>query len=355
MKKIFLFGKFYDKDEIKDITSIMKSKTSYEINKNTFLTEIYNKEGTIEKSYNYLKKNIIDVEKIKEKDLMYFNVQELIDLMYSLTTNNISTKDRIYNLINSYLNWAVSKKYIYINNLNGLDKEELCKVNKKLVVYKYTPIVNLDKKCIEAVKSGEVSVIDIVPLIIIRYGIEGKGMSKLLNLSWNDINFEDNVVKILEGDCVKMLPIDDIFLKWIKMAKECTSFQGIEYIDEGKVVKRWDKYYEISNGLINNRLTRAFQRTDLQRINLKSLEFSRKVDLLLVIREERVLKSMDFRRLIANFDSYASPASTNILIKEYESLTEDKVQPMRSKGKVKYTDNNPKETVINIKKRLGII
>lgn len=354
MKETFLFGDFYSKDELREVSSILNSKTPYEINKNTFVSEIYDNKGTIEKSYNYFKNHTIVVEKIKDKDLMYFTVSELINLMHSLTTTSMNTKKRIYDLIKIYLDWAVDKKYIPINNLNGLSKDDLCKVNKKMASYKYTDIKDLDKLCDNVVESGEISVIDIMPLIISRYGILGKRMSKLLNLHWDDIDSEDMTVKLVDGGSVSIYPIDNIFLKWIERAKNCNEYDGVKYIDEGKVVKRWEKFDELNITIINNRLTRVFQITDIPRTSLKSLEFSRKIDLLLTIREERVLNSMDFRELTINFDSNVSPASTNALIKEYESLTEDKVQPMRSKDKVKYTDNNPKETVKNIKESLGI-
>lgn len=354
MKETFLFGKFYSKDELRELYSIMDSKTPYEINKNTFVNEVYKNKGTIEKSYNYFKNHTVVVEKIKNKDLMYFTVSELINLMHSLTTTNINTKKRIYDLIKTYLDWAVYKNYIPINNLNGLSKEELCKVNKKMASYKYTDIKVLDKLCDDAIRSGGVSVIDIMPLIISRYGILGKQMSKLLNLKWDDINREDMAVKILDNERVSLYPIDDIFLKWIDRAKDCTKYDNIEYIDEGKVIKRLKKFDELNITIINNRLTRTFQTTYIPRSSLKSLEFSRKLDLLLEIRKERVLNSADFRELTINFDSNVSPASTNVLIKEYESLTDDKVQPLRSKEKVKYTDNNPKKTVEKIKANLGI-
>ena len=354
MKETFLFGKFYSKDELKEISSIMDSKTPYEINKNTFVNEMYKNKGTIEKSYNYFKNHTIIVEKIKDKDLMYFTVLELINLMNSLTTTSINTKKRIYDLIRTYLDWAVYKKYIPINNMNGLSKDDLCKINKKMASYKYTDIKVLDKLCDDAVKSGAISVIDIMPLIISRYGILGRRMSKLLNLRWDDIDSEDMTVRISDGDSISLYPIDNIFLKWIDRAKECKKYDGIDYIDEGKVIKRLEKFDELDIGIINNRLTKVFQTTYIQRSSLKSLEFSRKMDLLLEIRSKRVLNSMDFRELTINFDSSISPASTNALIKEYESFTDDKVQPMRSKDKVKYTDNNPRETVKKIKESLGV-
>ena len=355
MKETFLFGKFYSKDELKEISSIMDSKTPYEINKNTFISEMYENKGTIEKSYNYFKNHTIVVEKIKGKDLMYFTVSELINLMNSLTTTSINTKKRIYDLIKTYLDWAVYKKYIPINNMNGLSKDDLCKINKKIASYKYTDIKTLDKLCEDAIKNEWISVIDIIPLIISRYGILGKKMSKLLNLHWGDINSEDMNVKIIDGDSISIYPIDDIFLKWIYRAKDCNKHGDIEYVDEGKVVKRLQKFNELDISIINNRLTRVFQTTYVPRSSLKSLEFSRKIDLLLNTREERVLNSTDFRELTVNFDSNISPASTNALIKEYESLTGDMVQPLRSKNKVKYVDNNPKETVKKIKKNLGVV
>lgn len=356
MNRKFLFGRFYSDKDIKDLMySIMENKTPYEINKNTFITEIYTNEGTIDKSYNYFKNHTIPVEITKDKDLMYFNVTELINLMQSITTSRVSTKERIYYLTDAYLDWAVSKGYIQVNNMKGLSKDDLCKVNKRIASYRYTDIKTLDLCCESALESNNISVIDIMPLILSRYGILGKQMDRILNLRWDDIDDKERVVRIKEDDNVYTFEIDDIFLKWIKRAYETVVFEDNKYIDEGKVVKRLDKYPEINYMFIHNRMTKVFRETSMPRLSFKSLEFSRKIDLLLRIRETRVLTSADFRELTKSFDVGLSSASTNTLIKDYESLTGDKVQLARSRDKLKYVDNKPEKTVMQIKKTIGSI
>ena len=84
MNNKFLFGAMYDANDSR-FNQIRKKlyseKTSFEINKNTFIVSIYDKESTMKVSYNSLKKNVVPIEIAKNKDLMYFTAPELIDLM----------------------------------------------------------------------------------------------------------------------------------------------------------------------------------------------------------------------------------------------------------------------------------
>ena len=81
------------------------------------------------------------------------------------------------------------------------------------------------------------------------------------------------------------------------------------------------------------------------------MELSVKFDYIISIREERVLNSEDFRMISNMFKPNASPSSTNILIKAWETLTDDTVTLRYGKNKI--IDNNPRETVKKIKERIG--
>ena len=61
----------------------------------------------------------------------------------------------------------------------------------------------------------------------------------------------------------------------------------------------------------------------------------------------------DFRIITRLFNPKASDASTNTLMKAYETLTRDKALPMKDKDKVKGIDANSKQTVKEIKKCIG--
>lgn len=354
MSREFLFGKFYDSPSLEFKENLLKSKSPFEMNKNNFVLSLYDNERTMKTSYNALKKNVVDTEIIKNKDLMNFNVSELISLMNSIPTSSVSTKERVYYLIDNYLDWCTSQGYIAFNNLKGLSKDELCKVNKKIATYKVISIEDLTFYCNESIKTGKMTVVDVLPLILSRYGIVGEKLSRILNLKWHDIDKERKVVRIFEDDNEILLPIDDLFLDWIDRAYKCEEYAGYKYIDEGFVVKRRDDYEEpINDVYIYNKIANVFKYSSMPRMSFKTLEFSRKIDFLLDIREERVLKSSDFRTITKMFYPNISAGSTNTLIRYYESLTHDKVTLVKDKNK--RVDNDSKNTVLEIKKSIGYL
>ena len=185
MSKQFLFGTMYDTNDkgfSKIREELYKEKTSFEINKNTFIVSNYDNQTTMNVLYNKLKKNVVPVEIAKNKDLMYFSSPELIDLMALLPTSSYATKKGVYNLIKNYLDWNLSLGNIQVNNLDGLNREDLCKVSKKLASHKVISKEELLMYCDMAEKSEEVSAIDIMPLVMARYGIVGGKLSWIINL-----------------------------------------------------------------------------------------------------------------------------------------------------------------------------
>lgn len=352
----FLFGKVYVDITPEEKQRIYKSKTPYEINKNTFLTDIYDNIDTMKTSYNTLKKNVISIEKVKEKDLMNFSIEELINLMQTMSTPSVNTKERMYHLIDTYLDWCVSKGYIGLNGMKGLSKDELCKVNKMMVNYKLISKQELFDLCEQSINTGEVTAMECIPLILARYGIVGEGLSRMINLRYEeDINRDNMTVSIEENGNLLLFPIDDKFLYWVDRAHNVITDGKYEYIDEGKVIKVRSDYpnYEVDNNYVYNKVLTVFNLGILSRISFKSLEQSRKFDFLLDLRNERVLTSEDFRMIATMFNPKASPASTNTLIRSWESLTNDTVTLRYNKNKI--VDNNPSETTNRIKERIGWI
>lgn len=360
MSKQFLFGSMYDRndpefDKIK--SEIYEGKTKFEINKNTFIVSIYDKESTMKVSYNSLKKNVVPIEVAKGKDLMHFTANELIDLMTFVPTTSVSTKRRLYHIIDNYLDWNVSIGNIQANNLKGLPKEELFKINKKMASYKVMNMEEFYKNCEMALKHEDITAIDIMPLVMARYGIVGEGLKWIINLRYSDLNRNNNTVSFRSEDNFITLPVDYKFFEWVDRCAECKESDGFPYEYSDKIIRKTTKFEEsrINDTFIYNRIDRVFKKTSFNRVSFKLLEFSRKIDLLLDIRNERHLTVDDFRTISLLFNPKISISSANTLVKSYESLTGDIVQPMRIKKEdlAKYIDNNPEQTVKVIKQKIG--
>lgn len=364
MSKIFLFGNMYDSENpefAKLKEKLYEEKTNFEVNKNTFITTIYDKEPTMKVSYNCLKKNVVPMEIAKNKDLMYFSAPELVDLMSFIQTTSVSTKERVYHLIDAYLDWNVSVGNIQANNLKGLEKEKLCKINKKMASYKVMSMDVFFKHCERALKCDEISAIDIMPLIMARYGIVGEKLSWIINLNIWDLNRYNNTVTVKSDNDIKYFPVDERFFDWADKCMECKEIDGYTYEWSYKLIRKTERdtvkfaEKEIDDTYIYNRVDKVFKKTSFPRISFKSLEFSRKMDFLLDIRGDRRLTGKDFKNIINMFNPKASPASTNTFIKSYEALTDDKVQPLQIKEKdiIKYVDLDSEKTLEAIKKRIG--
>lgn len=355
MTKEFLFGKVYENPTPELKEKLYKSKTTFEINKNTFIKDIYDNIDTMKASYNTLKKNVVSLEIVKNKDLMNFSIEELINLMQTLPTASVNTKNRLYDLIDIYLDWCVDKGYIGLNGMKGLSKEELCKVNKLMINNKLISKEELFKLCELSINTGEVTVMECIPLIIARYGMVGTDLSRIINLKWEDVDRENKIVKIEEEGNILVFPIDDDFIRWIDRAYDTTDDGKYDYLDEGKVIKVRSDYPndQVDNNYIYNKVIIVFNLGILNRISFKNLELSRKFDILLDIRKERVLNSEDFRIISTMFNPKASPASTNVLIKTWETLNGVGDKVTLRYGKNKTIDNNPSETADRIIKAIG--
>ena len=354
MSREFLFGKFYD---IKDDTQrekIIKEHSEYAKNKNIFLLDMYDNEGTLRTSYNRFKKNVIPIEEAKGKDLMYFNAKELINLMNSVVSSSFSTKSRVYDLINIYLDYCINKGYITINNLSGLNKEELCKPHTLMARYRVVSLNDVYKWCDDSILTGKVSIMDCLPLLLARYGIVGKGLSRIINLKLENINIENKTIEIYEEDKLLVFPIDDRLIEYIYKAVDLKEHNNLKYIDSGNIIKVREDY---SNSVadetyIYNKVTAVFNLKIMPRISFKALELSRKIDFLLDIREERMLDTEDFKQITLMFNPNPSVSSHISLVKNYESITGDKVNPPRGKNRKK--DNHSKKTAEKIREQLGL-
>ena len=132
MDKIFCLGELYDNEDKGLIDYKLNNATEYEQMKNTYINEIYKNNNSKITVYNLYRKNILNWEKILNKDLIYFTVQELDSLISSLPSSSIHIKSGVYSFTSQYLDWAISKKFISMNNIKALDRKLYCEISQKL-------------------------------------------------------------------------------------------------------------------------------------------------------------------------------------------------------------------------------
>ena len=353
MDKIFCLGELYDKEDKGLIDYKLNNATEYEQMKNTYINEIYKNNNSKITVYNLYRKNILNWEKILNKDLIYFTVQELDSLISSLPSSSIHIKSGVYSFISQYLDWAISKKFISMNNIKALDRKLYCEISQKLASSRLIS----EERLWELIKLSETKsdIQNAVPIILAYFGCNcGNNLEGMRNLKMSDIDFENKVVYMrLEGSLISVIPVNEDFLDFIEKAHTDASM-GQEYVDDDLIIKRTKNTRGdiISENSIYQRCYEFYNSLGIKKISLNDLLKSRKIALLLCIRERHYLTSLDFQGICSIFKPNCSRGIYDSLQKYYEQATGDIVLKANSKPE-DLVDVDLEENYRRILKNLG--
>ena len=319
----------------------------WEENKINYIEKIYDSESSKQIQYNLYRSNIKMYEDIKQKDIMYFNIEELIDLMKSIPSISYNIKTSVYSFILQYLDYQISRGNISINNMVGINKDSVTTVHQKSSKSRYISIKKFYNLINSFTKQSNYQ--ELIPLVLSRYGISGIDMEDLINLKMSDLDKENNVANIYneEGKLIKTIPVDEELIKWCEKANEESGYVG------NNIVKNLEKNSdrEITEAMMYNRAKKSCLDNNYPRIKFSNLILSRKIDLVLEIRKERKLTNGDFQSINLIFNPSSSMGSYNSFVKFYESLTGDKVYKDTVK-KDMLVDENAEEFVKELKEEL---
>ena len=353
MDKIFCLGELYDKEDKGLIDYKLNNATEYEQMKNTYINEIYKNNNSKITVYNLYRNNILNWEKILNKDLIYFTVQELDSLISSLPSSSIHIKSGVYSLISQYLDWAISKKFISINNIKALDRKLYCEISQKLASSRLIS----EERLWELIKLSETKsdIQNAVPIILAYFGCNcGNNLEGMRNLKMSDIDFENKVVYMrLEGSLISVIPVNEDFLDFIKKTHTDASI-GQEYVDDDLIIKRTKNTRGdiVSENGVYQRCYEFYNSLGIKKISLNDLLKSRKIALLLCIRERHYLTSLDFQGICSIFKPNCSRGIYDSLQKYYEQATGDVVMKANSKEE-ELIDLNCKENFQKILEKLN--
>ena len=348
-----LSGELYDKEDKGLIDYKLNNATEYEQMKNTYINEIYKNNNSKITVYNLYRKNILNWEKILNKDLIYFTVQELDSLISSLPSSSIHIKSGVYSFISQYLDWAISKRIISMNNIKALDRKLYCEISQKLASSRLIS----EERLWELIKLSETKsdIQNAVPIILAYFGCNcGNNLEGMRNLKMSDIDFENEVVYMrLEGSLISVIPVNKDFLDFIKKTHTDASI-GKEYVDDDLIIKRTKNTRGdiVSENGVYQRCYEFYNSLGIKKISLNDLLKSRKISLLLCIRERHYLTSLDFQGICSIFKPNCSRGIYDSLQKYYEQATGDVVKRAFSKEE-ELIDLNCKENYQKILDRLG--
>lgn len=331
MDKIFCLGELYDKEDKGLIDYKLNNATEYEQMKNTYINEIYKNNNSKITVYNLYRKNILNWEKILNKDLIYFTVQELDSLISSLPSSSIHIKSGVYSLISQYLDWAISKKFISMNNIKSLPRETYCEISQKLASSKLISY----KQFWDMIQLMEVhtDIQNIIPIVMAYYCIAGNDMEYMRNLKLEDLDKENEVAYMTsDGEIKAVIPIDDKFFEYCEKACEETDI-GSEYVSTSTIIKPTinGRNDNVPENTLYARIYEAFDSSGIKRMRLNDLAKSRKIGLLLDIRKRRKLNTLDFQGICNIMKPGCSRGIYDSLKRYYELSTGDVVMKANSK------------------------
>lgn len=286
-------GTNYNSEEEKN--KILETYDEFTMNKLAFLNDTYVNSNTQLAYMIYYRNFFHDEEVLKGKDLMYFTTQEIKELMMSLITVKSASKGSFMSFANAYLNYCVERGYININNASAINTKEIKKLNSKVVNME---LINLNNfyKLVEEVYAKQNYNRIILPILFARYGILGEGCQDIMKLSFENVDKNNKLVKIIKNNREILLPIDNDFINWID--KLCDHNTGVILRNNrGEIIE--------SRHTIYNMFYRFFSVIDKPRISAKVLRENRKLDLLGDIRKERdvTIKDIEMVESLISYDN----------------------------------------------------
>ena len=325
MENVFLLGKIYDYISEELYNEKLMKASRFEQQKQVYIDQIYSNNKSKMTIYNLYKSNVLNWEIILDKDLYEFNIQELDSLIGSIPSSSIHIKANVYNFANQYINWCISKRLISINNMNALDRETYTSISQKLASSKLISYEQL-WDMVQYMET-KTNIQNILPIIFAYYGIGGNDMEYMRNLRLEDLDRENEVAYIrLQGDLKAVLPIDEKLYDYCVKACEEADMDS-EYASSSLIIKPTKKSINalVPDNSIYARIYEAFDSSNIKRIRLNDLAKSRKIALLLEIRKERYLTTLDFQNVCLLYNPNASRGANDSLKKYYETATGDKV------------------------------
>ena len=352
MDKIFLLGKIYEDTNEDFIESKLKTRTDYEQMKSMYINETYKNDNSKMTIWNLYIKNVLYYEKSLGKDLYRFNIEELDGLISSIPSNSVHIKASIYGFCTQYLDWCINKKLITINNMKALDRNLYTSISQKLASSRLISY----KQFWDMIQLMEIhtNIQNIVPIVMSYYCINGDDMIYMRNLKLEDLDRDNGIAYITsEGEIQAVIPVDDKFIGYCEKACEIADIDP-QYVSTSLIIRPTinSKNDIVPENSLYARIYEAFDSSGIKRIRLNDLSKSRKIAMLLDIRKQRKLTTLDFQGVCSIFKPNCSRGIYNSLQKYYEMATGDVVMKASTTHE-DLIDTNLKKNYSSIVNSLG--
>lgn len=200
--------------EVIPVFNIINSKKLYnEKIKNDFLNSGLISSQTI-KNYRRIFSRSSIMEKVLQKDLYDFTLEELEEFLYDLNPTTLDASNVNARIITTYLNWAIVEGYKKEENpLTLVSSKYFSKfVDETIKIYFTDYEINfIEDNCDNSQ--------DAVIFALLFTGVGGKDMSELRNLKKQDVNFETGELLLTDSDgSTRIIIVNDYVLHLIRQA-----------------------------------------------------------------------------------------------------------------------------------------
>ena len=339
-------------------------------NKEVFLEEVYPNLETRRSMISNYSSNILYLEKLLNKDLMYFTSEEVESLL--LNANGISKgyKSSLYSFINSYCEWCIDNGYININPLSSISASEVIEVNIKQLMKGYMGLNQFYNALRLLESKSTILSSTMLALLFARNGVVGKKMCDLINLEEQDVDLKNGFVNIYcktnnhedYGLQLTSLPLIPEFEDWYNKLIVIKSYNSlgtrknnlITYINSPYILKRTNYTntaddIRVSPNTVLNQINQCCISAGISRISLSKLQQSYKLDMLLGIRKKRRINEYDIKDIIKLVNYNFTSAQSVINFKQfYENISGEEVL----KGN-KIEFDNGEEFIKNLRIRIN--
>lgn len=346
-------GKKYKNEQEKQM--ILNSYDDFQREKLIFLNNLYSNENTLLTMWRVYDRYIHIFEFYAKEDLKYFDLRQVKNIFSCLFIYSDDTIRTIYTFVKLYFEYNFGKAEIFYNPMELVDINiylERTKNSKKNKVYSLDYIYNLVDNTKRYSKFSNV-----IPLLLIRYGVKGTKMSWLINLKWTDIDFKNKQINIFDrstGNKITSLPVDNRLLEVLSQYRSYLTDKDIlsDYVLTSKSGN------QVSTTGIHSRnkyLTEDLSKyiDGFRRISTNDLLKSRQIELLLKIRSKRMLSTYDVQRVSEVLNGKIEDQYVQRLKRLYKAITDEKVLSVY-KGEMALVDENSEKFTNNIAKKLNI-
>lgn len=293
--------------------------TNYIENKKIFLQEVYPLETTKETQISNYLNNLLPIEKILNKDLMYFNTEEIENLLINMVGVSGGYKQSLFSFMNSYCEYCVDKGFININPCAVIKPSEIIYSSVQQLMKGYMGVEQFDQTLKILESKTTILSSTMLALLLARGGVLGSKTKDLINIEEQDINLKDGYINIYEktnnhedyGILLSSIPFYPHFKTWYEKLIQVKSYEAmgtrrnstIEYIPSPYILKRTNytntsSDVRVSSNTILNQINMSCLSAGIARISLSKLQQSRRLDFLLDIRSKRKLNEQDFKDII---------------------------------------------------------